>query len=167
MAEGARGRRWRAVGIVDGRVSDVLLLEATPGGRPTRLELTTGSGLLTLHPAPDERAAHGNVVHVGGVRPLELPWGPDHAFEVADRPIAMAIALGRLARLVAVGEGETVEVLAVDRALVVRPGTRLVRRIGERRWEVADLGSQRATEIELDADGAPHFAGSDSWPLEP
>jgi hypothetical protein len=63
--------------------------------------------------------------------------------------------LGRLSRSIAVGEGETVQVLSVDAALAVRPGNRLVRRLADRRWEVADLGAGRATEIELDADGSP------------
>ena len=166
VAEGTRGRRWRAVTTLDGRVTHVLLLEASAGGRPSRLELATEAGLLTLHPADDEATAHGNVVHQGGVRPIELPWSPDHAFEVVGRPFATAVMLGRLARSVAVGEGETVQVLSVDAALVVRPGDRLIRRLADRRWEVADLGAGRAVELELDADGIPRFAAADDWPLE-
>ena len=122
--------------------------------------------MLTLHPDDDERSAHGNVVHAGGVRPLALPWSPDHAFEVVDRPIATAVMLARMARSVAVGEGETVAVLAVDAGLVVRPGTRLVRRLAEWRWEVADLGAGRSFELELDADGVPKFGSADDWPLD-
>ena len=166
VAEGARGRRWRAVSTVDGAVTHALLFEATAGGRPTRLELTTPSGMLTLHPEADERSAHGNVVHLGGVRPLVLPWRPDYAIEVVDRPIATAVMLARMARSVRVGEGETVEVLSVDAGLVVRPGTRLVRRLADRRWEVADLGAGREFEVELDADGVPRLGASDDWPLE-
>jgi hypothetical protein len=167
VAEGSRGRRWRAVTTVDGRITHALLFEATAGGRPIRLELTTERGMLTLHPDADERSAHGNVVHVAGVRPLVLPWSPDHAIEIVGRPIASAVMLARMARSVAVGEGETVSVLAVDPILAVRPGTRLVRRLAERRWEVADLGAGRSFELELDADGVPRFgAGDDDWPLE-
>ena len=166
VAEGTRGRRWRAVTTRDGHVTHSLLFEATAGGRPTRLELTTASGMLTLHPEPDERTAQGNVVHIGGVRPLALPWSPDHAFEVADRPIATAVMLGRMTRSVRVGEGETVAVLSVDSGLVVRPGNRLVRRIAEGRWEIADLGAGRAFEVELDADGVPRFGSADDWPLD-
>jgi len=166
VAEGTRGRRWRAVTTLDGRMTHAVLLEATAGGRPTRLELATEAGLLTLHPADDERTAHGNVVHAGGVRPIELPWSPDHSFEVVDRPFPTAVMLGRLARSIAVGEGETVRVLSVDASLVVRPGERLVRRLADRRWEVADLAAGRETEIELDADGIPRLAAGDDWPLE-
>ena len=166
VAEGARGRRWRAVTTVDGAVTHALLFEATAGGRPTRLELTTPSGMLTLHPEADERSAHGNVVHLGGVRPLVLPWSPDYAIEVVDRPIATAVMLARMARSARGGEGETVEVLSVDAGLVVRPGTRLVRRLADRRWEVADLGAGREFEVELDADGVPRLGASDDWPLE-
>ena len=45
-------------------------LEVAPNGRVTRLELTTGAGLLTLHPEPDESALHGNVVTPTGIRHL-------------------------------------------------------------------------------------------------
>jgi hypothetical protein len=167
VAEGSQGRRWRAVTLLDGRITHALLFEATAGGRPIRLELTTEIGMLTLHPDPDEKSAHGNIVHVAGVRPLKLPWSPDHAIEVVGRPLASAVMLARMARTVAVGEGETVAVLAVDAVLAVRPGTRLVRRLADRRWEVADLGAGRSFELELDADGVPRFTlTDDSWPLE-
>lgn len=166
VAEGTRGRRWRAVTTNDGHITHSLLFEATSGGRPTRLELTTPSGMLTLHPDADEHSVHGNVVHIGGVRPIALPWSPDHAFEVADRPIATAVMLARMARSVAVGEGETVAVISVDGGLVARPGTRLVRRIADLRWEVADLGAGRAFEMELDPDDVPRFGSGDDWPLE-
>jgi hypothetical protein len=166
VAEGTRGRRWREVTTLDGRVTHAVLLEASAGGRPSRLELATEAGLLTLHPADDEATAHGNVVHQAGVRPIELPWGPDDAFEVVGRPFTAAVMLSRLARSVAVGEGETVRVIAVDASLVARPGDRLVRRLTERRWEIADLAAGRAVEIELDPDGVPRFAAADDWPLE-
>ena len=166
VAEGTRGRRWRAVTTSDGHITHSLLFEATAGGGATRLELTTASGMLTLHPDAEEREVHGNVVHIGGVRPIRVPWGPDHAFEIVDRPIATAVMLARMTRSVAVGEGETVAVVSVDSGLVVRSGTRLVRRLSESRWEVADLGAGRALELELDGDGVPRLGTADDWPLE-
>ena len=93
LAEGERGRRWRAASTVEGRLTHALLLETSPGGRVQRLELTTASGVLTLHPEPDGRSIHGNVVHVGGVRPLAFPWGPEHELEVVDRPFASAVMI--------------------------------------------------------------------------
>ena len=168
LAEGGRGRRWRATTILDGRITHALLLEIDLAGRPARLELTTEAGLLTLHPEPDGRSIHGNVVHRGGVRPLALAWGPDHDLEVVDRPLVTAVMLRRLGPTVRVGEGETVPVLAIDRSLAVRLGTRLVRRLADRRWIVADLAAAREMAIELDPDGVPQLGPSaDSWPLEP
>lgn len=168
LAEGGRGRRWRAVATLDGHVSHALLLEIDRSGRPARLELTTEAGMLTLHPEPDGRSIHGNVVHRGGVRPLALAWSADHDLEIVDRPLATAVMLRRLSASVRVGQGETVPVLAIDRSLVVRPGNRLVRRLADRRWIVADLAGAREMAIELDADGIPQLAPSaDDWPLEP
>jgi hypothetical protein len=75
--------------------------------------------------------------------------------------------LRRLGASIRVGEGETVPVLAVERSLVVRPGTRLVRRIADRRWVVADLAAARELVLELDPDGVPQLgSGADDWPLE-
>jgi hypothetical protein len=167
MAEGERGRRWRGTTTVDGRITHAVLIEVGTDLRPSRLELTTEAGMLTLHPERDGRSAHGNVVHRGGVRPLALPWSPDHEFEVIGRPIGTLIMLRRMARLVRVGEGETVPVLAIDPGLTVRVGTRVVRRLTEGRWEVADLAAGRSIVQELDGLGLPPLAtGAREWPLE-
>jgi hypothetical protein len=166
LAEGARGGRWRAAATVDGKLTHALLLETSPGGKVQRLELTTASGLLTLHPEPDGRSIHGNLVHVGGVRPLAFAWGPEHELEVIDRPIASAVMLRRLGKSVEVGGGETVPVLSIDAALAVRPGTRMVRRIAAAQWVVADTAGRRETTIELDADGIPVLGAPADWPLD-
>jgi len=168
LAEGGRGRRWRATATLDGRIRHALLLEVDRSGRPARLELATEAGMLTLHPEPDGRSIHGNVVHRGGVRPLALTWSPDHDLEIVDGPLATAVMLRRLSSSVRVGEGETVPVLAIDASLAVRPGNRLVRRLADRRWIVADLAGAREMAIELDANGIPQLGpGADDWPLEP
>src|SRR6266496_1610198 len=80
MAEGAQGRRWRATSTLDGAVTHALLLEVGTDLRPTRLELTTAAGMLTLHPGHDRRVVEGNIVHPGGVRPLRYPWSAEHEF---------------------------------------------------------------------------------------
>ncbi|HEX7471704.1 MAG TPA: hypothetical protein VF323_01375 [Candidatus Limnocylindrales bacterium] len=165
-ADGERGRRWRATSIVDGRLTHAVMLETSPGGRIVRLELATASGLLTLHPAADGRSMHGNIVHVGGVRPLSFAWGADHELEIVDRPGPSAVMLRRLAKKVEVGGGETVPVLSIDASLVVRPGTRLVRRLAPERWLIADVSGGRETTIELDADGIPVLGASADWQLD-
>jgi len=166
IAEGSRGRRWRATSSRDGTVESSLLLEATAGGRILRLEYTTASGMLTLHPERDERSIHGNIVHPHGVRPVAITWSLDYSLEVAGSLIPTAIALARLARSVHVGEGETIPVVAVDPSLGLRPGTRLVRRIAERRWVVADLADRHEIDVELDEDGVPRLEAARTWPLE-
>ncbi len=95
VAEGRRGRRWRSLRLdADGHVISDLLLELDPTGSWTRLELATAAGILTLHPEPDERATHGNVVTPSGVRHLALEWGRDHRLVIEGEPVAVA-ALGR------------------------------------------------------------------------
>jgi hypothetical protein len=94
VAEGRRGRRWRSLRRdAAGPVIADLLLEIDPGGRWTRLELATTAGILTLHPEPDERSVHGNVVTERGVVPLALLWSADHRLLLPDEPVAAA-ALG-------------------------------------------------------------------------
>ena len=108
VAEGRRGRRWReAVTRDDGLVRSVLL-EVSPAGRPTYLELATPSGLLTLHPDEQERELHGNAVTSGGIRHLRFDWSLDHGLHVVGSTVAAAAALHRLAGLVAVGEGRRI-----------------------------------------------------------
>lgn len=94
VAEGRRGRRWRSLRCdAAGAVVIDLLLEVDPGGGWTRLELATAAGMLTLHPEPDGRSVHGNVVTEGGVVPVALPWSPDHRLLLPHEPVAAA-ALG-------------------------------------------------------------------------
>jgi hypothetical protein len=94
IAEGRRGRRWRSLRRdAGGSVVADLLLEVDPGGRWTRLELATAAGILTLHPEPDGRSVHGNVVTERGVAPLALAWSADHRLLLPAEPVAAA-ALG-------------------------------------------------------------------------
>jgi hypothetical protein len=89
VAEGRRGRRWRALRRdASGAIVSDLLLELDPAGRWSRLELATSGGILTLHPEPDGSAVHGNVVTPSGVRPLALAWSADHRLLVEDDPVA-------------------------------------------------------------------------------
>ncbi len=94
VAEGRRGRRWRALRRDSrGAIVSDLLLEVDPAGRWSRLELATGAGILTLHPEPDRSAVHGNVVTPSGVRPLAVAWSPAHRLLLPGDPVA-AVALG-------------------------------------------------------------------------
>jgi hypothetical protein len=113
------------------------LIEVEPSGAFARLELSSAVGILTLHPDPDRRSIHGNVVTTEGVRPLAFDWNPRGGLEIADDPFATAI--------LAAGEGS---------------GTLVVRR---RFGVVAGSGSGR---LPLDQRGVPRLADGREWPLE-
>jgi hypothetical protein len=113
VAEGRRGRRWRSLRLsVGGSVVSDLLLELDSAGRWTRLEMSTSAGILTLHPEPDGRSVHGNIVTERGVVPVALPWSPGHRLLLPDEPVAAA-ALGR-----GVDEPEAGPAIVVDGRLV-------------------------------------------------
>ena len=113
-AEGERGTRWREAIEREGRLVRSLLLEASADGRPTRLEMTTLAGLLTLHPEPDESALHGNVVTPAGVRHLTLAWSPEHELFVVASQASATIGIRRLARSMVVGAAVVLDLVYVD-----------------------------------------------------
>ncbi|MEO8570086.1 MAG: hypothetical protein ABI553_00170 [Chloroflexota bacterium] len=165
VAEGLRGRRWRESITRSGGLGRSLLLEASPGGGPRRLELTTASGLLTLHPDEDGRLLHGNVVTPEGVRHLRFDWSFEHELVVLGSPAAAAIALRRFAEILAVGETRPVPVVAIDDALEPRAGTWEVTRTGTGSWTLGENGAGEAEAIEIDAAGLPLLPGAETWPL--
>ena len=159
VAEGRRGRRWRAstrsaVGLIDD-----LLLEVDAEGRFDRVELTTTAGQLTFHPEPDRSGAHGNVVLARGVRHVALAWSPAHALEIPGSPIAdLALAAGAA---LAVGAERSIPVVRVGPELVPLPAEVLVRRDSEWSWTI---GGERL--VSVDSAGLPVVGAAESWPLE-
>lgn len=126
VAEGRRGRRWRSIRLAPGgHVLSHLLLEVDPGGRWTRLELASPAGLLTLHPAPDGRSVHGNVVTPDGMRHLSVAWGSEHRLAVEGEPV-LAAAFHDAARA---GPGPGI-VVGPDLALVERQDVVVLGRAG-------------------------------------
>jgi hypothetical protein len=162
VAEGTRGRRWRAVTVVDGRAVRGLLLELDQAGRPTRLEVTAADGLLTLHPGPADDGLHGNVVRPAGVDHLAFAWTPEHVLFVEGLPLVAAAAVHRLAAQAGVGEAHDRPAVVVDAALRCHATTCRLTRLGGGRWRVESGAA--AIEIALDPDGLP--ADDEGWPLE-
>ena len=164
VADGARGRRWRSMLVEDAQLVGVLLLESSPDGALTRLELASAAGLLTLHPEGD--ALHGNVVRRAGVEHVTLPWRADSILLVGPSPATAAVAARQLASRVGVGEGRSVPGITVEIDLGIEPATFRVARTGDRRWRfvVADTGVEAVAE--LDDDGIPIVPEAASWPLE-
>jgi hypothetical protein len=143
-----------------------LLLETSKTGRPTRLELTTTAGLLTLHPEQDESALHGNVVRSDGIRHLALDWSTDHELMVDGSPACIAVLLRRLGASTPVGGEQEVRVVVIDDELVPRPGRLLAQRRGEREWELSDPDAGTSKRHTLDASGRPVLQAPTTWPLE-
>jgi hypothetical protein len=170
LADGRRGRRWRATTRRRGTLASALLLEVGTDGRPTRLELATEAGLLTLHPEPSG-GVHGNAVTADGVRHLTLPWSDDHAIEIEPLPITDAVTAAWLARRLSAGEGTDVPAVVVGSDLSVREAVRRFTRTDLTTWQVEGDGTARPLVIDdrgvpVWARGAEESSAGREWPLE-
>ncbi len=167
VAQGAKGRRWRAATTHgDGRMEAALLVETAPGGRLAKLELATGEGLLTLHPDGDPLRLHGNVVRASGIEHIALPWSGGHLLMVDASPVTAAIAVAGAAAGIGVGEGTGMPAVEVGIDLRLRAATWRVARVGERCWHLLAADGGPSLRLELDADGIPTAAHGATWPLE-
>ncbi len=168
VADGRRGRRWRAVASSGGTITHALLLEVDVAGRPSRLELTTPAGMLTLHPEEGSGGLHGNAVSATGVRHLAFAWSEEHGLEIDGRPIAAAVTAHRLARSTRVGEGRTVAIVSVSPDLSIGEGTRRYVRVASGTWRIEDVsGGAAPTILTVDQRGIPVLPGEPAeWPLE-
>jgi hypothetical protein len=165
VADGRRGRRWRATSLLDGLMTHALLLEVDLTGRPMRLELATPAGLLTLHPSADGSALHGNIVNLGGVQPVSFDWSHDHALSVDGRPIGDAVTAHRITETTRVGELRNMPVVAIAPDLTVREATFVFEPVRYRIWRISDESGDRM--LRLDDRGIPAgFADASEWPLE-
>ena len=165
-AERECGTRWRESLERDGELSRSLLIEASRDGRPTRLEMTTHAGLLTLHPEPDQSALHGNVVTRGGIRHLAFPWSPEHELFVPASPASATIGIRRFAGSMVVGAAITVDLVYVDDELDPRPARWRVERIGSHGWHLHDIDGSEERRLTVADDGRPVLLDEVVWPLE-
>lgn len=138
VAEGSRGRRWRWTVSDGAQLRHSGLLELGLDGRFVRLELDAGSTLVTLHPEPGGRSAHGNVVTADGVRPIAVDWGPECGIEIVGDAFGSTLGAGEGRQIVIDGE----------RVADMHP---------------AALGSSR---LALDDRGVPQLANPSEWALE-
>ncbi len=137
VAEGSRGRRWRWTVSDGSRLRHSGLLELDRAGRFARLELDDGSAMVTLHPEPDGRSAHGNVVTADGVWPIAIDWAPERG---------VAIGGDAFGSTLCAGEGSGV-VISGDRVAEV-------------------LTAADGSGLGIDARGVPKLANSSEWALE-
>lgn len=146
----------------EGGLLSSLLLETDPDDRFSHLELSTASGLLTLHPEPD-RTLHGNRVDAGGVgHVVGLAWNPAGIVLVEGSGIALATAI-RLAWRTTEAGGAGAEVMTLriglDLSVAVEPVT--VVRLGDDRWRIGADGP-----VSVGPDGLPPTVDGEDWPLE-
>ena len=152
VAEGRKGRRWREVRSRDGAVVSSLLLEAFPDRRFAHLELSTASGLLTLHPEPDG-TLHGNAVLADGVHHvIGLPW-PEGSVLIVDGSAIAIAAAAWFAREAWPDRPHDARmpIVTVSPALDVRAGT---------------MPGNGLSHVAIDADGLPALADGQTWALE-
>jgi hypothetical protein len=167
VADGRRGRRWRAITTSGHRLLHGLLLEVASDGTLKKLEVASPGGLLTLHPEQDRSVLHGNVIRAEGIEHLALPWSRAHVLMLGASPVTAAVAAANLAARLGVGEGASVAAVEVSDALRVRPATWRAARTGERRWRLLAADGGPSVLVEIDEDGVPTgLEDASSWPLE-
>jgi len=144
------------------------MLEIAPDGRIGRLEVATGSGLLTVHPSADGATLHGNVVTVEGVSHLTLAWSDGHLLVVDRSPAVAAVLVGRSAAALSSGGHAHFDGVRVGLDLRPAPVVLLVSRIDGSTWDVAtappDAGE--LARLTLDRRGLPILLNPVEWPLE-
>lgn len=150
VAEGGRGRRWREVRSRDGSVASSLLLETDPDGRFNHLELSTSSGLLTLHPESDG-TLHGNAVTADGVEHIRgLAWTPDGLVLLDGSAICRAVAADLMGRAAAASTSAALPGLRIALSLEV---------------EAVEVGVETLL-LDLDEQGLPVLDEGQTWPME-
>jgi hypothetical protein len=165
VADGIRGRRWRATATMDGAITHALLLEVDIAGRPARLELATPTGLLTLHPEADGASLHGNIVSTGGVQPVVFDWSPGHWLSVDGRPIGDAVTARGITDTTRVGERRSVPVVAIGPDLGLREAVYGFEPVRYGIWRISDEAGDRM--LRIDDRGIPAgLADATEWPLE-
>jgi hypothetical protein len=161
VAEGSRGRRWREVRNAGHAVASSLLLETDPAGRFAHLELSTPSGLLTLHPEGDG-TLHGHAIVSDGVEHVAgLAWDAEGIALLDGSTVCRLAAVAGLANALAAGtsRGQLTVVIPATLWLEVKPIR--IERIDATTWR---FGAEEPFEV--DRDGLPVLRGGEIWPLE-
>jgi hypothetical protein len=163
LAEGRRGRRWRESVTRPGQpgIRHSLLLETDPDRRFAHLELSTESGLLTLHPEGDG-SLHGNTVTSAGVHHVRgVAWDPEAIVIVDGSIVCRLAACHGLDSVIEVESSREVLVLRIPRDLRLLAAHEVVRRGPGGRWAIGDV-----ERLVVDEDGLLPSSGGTTWPLE-
>ncbi len=163
VAEGSRGRRWREVRNAPGGhgMATSLLLETDAAGQFAHLELSTPSGLLTLHPESDG-TLHGHSLVSDGIEHVEaVAWDIDGLVLLDGSTVCRVAAIALVADTLAAGasRAQLAAVIPATLWLDVRPIR--IERVGDTSWR---FGSE--DPLEIDGRGLPILRGGEIWPLE-
>lgn len=162
VAEGSRGRRWREVrSSGHASIGHSLLLETGADGRFVHLELSTPSGLLTLHPEADG-TLHGHAIVSDGVEHIAgLPWDADGIAMLDESTICRVAAAASLTNAIAVGESRAHLAAVIPPTLWLAVKPIRIERIGTTSWR---FGGEEP--VVVDARGLPVLRGGEIWSLE-
>ena len=166
VAEGSRGRRWREATSRAGGIATSLLLETDELGLFAHLELSTPTGLLTLHPEKDgslhgqavvgERGEEVGVEHVAG-----LAWTQDGLVIVEGSTICQVAAIHLLRQSASEWSSASRRAVVIPTTLWSDARPVRVERIAQNRWRFGD-----DAPIDVDDRGLPLLRDGQMWPLE-
>lgn len=161
VAEGRRGRRWREVRNIGPGMASSLLLETDPEGRFAHLELSTPSGLLTLHPESDgtlhgHALVHDGIEHVAGLR-----WDGDGVALLDGSTVCRLAAAASLAGTIAPASSKAHLAVVIPDTLWLEVKPIRVERIAERQWR---FGAEEPFAV--DERGLAELRGGEIWPLD-
>jgi hypothetical protein len=161
VAEGGKGRRYREVRRAGEGIAHSLLLETDPDGRFSHLELSTPSGLLTLHPERDG-TLHGHAIVSDGIEHVAgLDWEPDGLIAIEDSVVCAMAAAHLLRPTLAAGSSLASHAAWIPPTLWVEIRPVRVGRAAGGAWQLGSGGA-----IEIDPTGLPLLAGGEVWPLD-
>jgi hypothetical protein len=161
VAEGRRGRRWREVRNAGQVVASSLLLETDPAGRFAHLELSTPSGLLTLHPEGDG-TLHGHAVVSDGIEHVRgLPWDADGLPLLDGSTICRAAAIPVLSGALEPLSSRAHLAVVIPPTLWLEVKPVRIERIDVRSWR---FGGEEPFHV--DDRGLPVLEGGEIWPLD-
>jgi hypothetical protein len=161
VAEGARGRRWREVRNVGHGVASSLLLETDPSGRFAHLELSTPSGLLTLHPE-DDGTLHGHAIVSDGVEHVAgLAWDADGIAMLDGSTVCRVAAIASLMDTIAIGGSRAHLAAVIPPTLWIEVKPIRIERLADDTWR---FGGEESFSV--DRRGLPLLRGGEIWPLE-
>ena len=161
VAEGRKGRRWREVRNGGAGVASSLLLETSPDGRFAHLELSTPSGLLTLHPEGDG-TLHGHAIVSDGVEHVEgLAWDADGIVLLEGSTVCRVAAAQALAAVVVSGSSRAQLAVVIPPTLWLEVKPVRVERVDAGTWRFGD-----EAPLTIDGRGLPVLRGGEIWDLE-